>query len=520
MEDLEYLKKQITILINLYNSKRFIDAIRKGKVLIKKYPNQIILYNATSLSLSAINKQTEALDILKNAHRLQPNNVHVLNNLGLINGKINNTKTAKDYYEKALSINADFVDALVNLGNLELTTNNIDKSGIYLKKALSLSATPESDEVIYMALGNYNQQIGNFDQAMENFKLVNKLNKNNTSADKSISLIHKYLDKDDPHLSSMENKLNLKLNDENLQRLYFALGKAYEDIKIYDKSFKFLKAGNEIADKAFKYNINEDIDLFSQIKNLFENYKNEITISSKKEVIFIVGMPRSGTTLVEQIISTHQNVFGAGELNFLGDAINKKLLDDKKFIDTLSSLNQTKLAEIQNEYLEKIKSLNYDERFLTDKAPLNFKWIGFIRIIFPNSKIIHCHRNAMDVCYSNFKNSFQSYSLSFCYNIKNLGNFYNLYKDLMKFWNQKFPDNIYNLSYENLIKNQKNETEKLLKFCNLDWDENCLSPHKNNKSVATASLAQVRSPIYSSSINKWEKFSHELNDLKNIVLKD
>ena len=230
-------------------------------------------------------------------------------------------------------------------------------------------------------------------------------------------------------------------------------------------------------------------------------------------------MPRSGTSLAEQILSSHKHVYGAGELSFLSDSINKNLYEEKKFKSTkFDEISFETLNTIRNEYLEKIQSFKHNEDFIIDKAPLNFKWIGFITNLFPGSKIIHCDRDPMDVCYSNFKNSFQSYSLSFCYDIKNLGNFYNLYKDLMIFWNNTYPNEIYNLSYEKIVNDQKKETEKLLKFCDLEWDENCLKPHKNNKSVATASLAQVRSPIYKSSIRKWENYSEELKELKNIIV--
>ena len=514
MRDLEHLRKQTSILINLYNSKRFEDVIQKGKILLKKYPDQIILYNAISLSLSSINKNDEALNILKQALTLQPNNIFVLNNLGLINGKLDKDDLSRKYYEKALSINNNFIDALVNLGNLELRENKPEKAEQYLKKALGLSKAKETDELIYMALGNYNQQIGNFKEAKNNFEMVNKINNNNSTADKSISLIHKYINNDDPHLLSMEAKLKNNTNNENLRSLNFALGKAYEDIKDYKKSFKHLDAANKIADKEINYNINGDITLFEEIKNLFKNFQTKNTITSDKKIIFIIGMPRSGTTLAEQILSAHKDVYGAGELKFLGESIKKNLLKDNKFVN----ISDENLIEIQNEYLDKIESLKYKENVLTDKAPLNFKWIGFIKTIFPYAKIVHCDRDAMDTCFSNFKNSFQSYSLAFCYDLKKLGKFYNLYKNLMDFWINKYSDQIYNLSYEKLINDQKQETEKLLSFCNLDWDESCLSPHKNKKTVATASLAQVRSPIYSSSIKKWEKFSDELLELKKIIL--
>ena len=517
MEDIDYLKKQISIIINLYNTKRFLEVISKGKVLIKKFPQQIILYNATSLSLSSLGKNIEALDLLKKALQIQSNNIHVINNIGLIHNKLNDLKKAREYYERALSINENFLDSLVNLGNLELLDNRLKKSKSYLTKALTLSKSPQTDEVIQMALGNYNQQTGEFNEAIKNFQIVNKLNPDNTAADKSISLIHKYVEQDDPHLLSMEAKLTRNLNEESSQRLYFALGKAHEDLKNHKKSFKYLMSANKIADKEAGYKINNDLVLFKEIKKLFQNFDENLKIVSEKKIIFILGMPRSGTTLAEQIISAHSKVFGAGELNILGDSIQKTLIENNKFVHSLKEIPHAKLLEIQQTYFNRINSFNYKESFLTDKAPLNFRWIGFIKIMFPNAKIVHCDRNPMDVCYSNFKNSFQSYSLSFCYDLKKLGTFYNLYKDLMLYWNQTLPDFIYNLSYEKLIENQKHETEKLLQFCDLDWDDNCMNPHKNKKIVATASLAQVRSPIYKSSVRKWENYADELSELKKII---
>ena len=229
-------------------------------------------------------------------------------------------------------------------------------------------------------------------------------------------------------------------------------------------------------------------------------------------------MPRSGTTLTEQIISSHKHVYGAGELSFLEAAIRKNILNENKFIkDTISNIEFEPLKKIQEEYLNQVNLFNFKEKIFTDKAPLNFRWIGIIKILFPNCKIIHCQREPMDVCFSNFKNTFTSKSISFCYNLNKLGNYYNLYSDLMNFWKEMFGSEIYDLSYEKLINNQEGETKKLLSYCELEWDVNCLSPHKNEKLVATASLAQVRSPIYKSSIKKWQNYSDNLKDLENLI---
>tara|TARA_B100000989_G_scaffold298348_1_gene287216 strand:+ start:1307 stop:2881 length:1575 start_codon:yes stop_codon:yes gene_type:complete len=523
--DKKYVENQASILINHYNSKRFTTAVQKGKVMIKKFPNQLIFYNATALSLSALGKNYEAIDILKVALNLSPKNIYVLNNLGLIRSNLNQNREAREYLERAISIKENFMDALLNLGNLDLKEGKTESAKKNLYKALEQSNSSDTDITINMALGNMHQQMGNFEKAKKNFEIVSKIDQGNTAADKSISTMHRYLKSDDPHLILMIKKLEKIKDDENLKLLYFAIGKAYEDIENYKESFKYLELGNNIADKQINYNTDNDKNLFPEIKRIFKtSIKNKITDSNKK-IIFILGMPRSGTTLVEQVVSSHKNVYGGGELSYMEDAIKKmlnyKAEKSKNLYESFKNLpcfdyKDLKIAEL--EYTEKLKSHVYNEEFITDKAPLNFRWIGFIKLIFPNSKIIHCCRNSMDICYSNFKNSFSGSSLGFCYNMKKLGNYFNMYKNLMSFWNNELKDKIYNLSYENLIINKDEEVKKLLNFCSLDWDENCLNPHKNKKPVGTASLAQIRAPIYRSSINKWKNVDDELNDLKKIIL--
>ncbi len=518
MNNLKYLQDETAKLLNLYNANLFDEVVRKGKILIKKFPNQILFYNATALSLSSLEKHEESLNILNQALNLQPNNIHVLNNLGLINSNMNNLKEARSYYDKALSINNNFVDALLNLSQLDLNENKTEETKKNLDKALKFCRSKQQEEIINTSLGFYYQQIGNFEKAIKCFQIVNKLNPLNTFSDKAISLIHKYKDEKDPHLILMENKISKTKSEPHLQSLYFALGKAYEDLKKFEKSFKFLKLANNIADKKFNYNIKNDEKLFLNIKELFKNFNNKNKFNSERKTIFIIGMPRSGTTLAEQIISSHKHVYGAGELSFLEAAIRKNILDQNKFINnTISNIEFEPLNKIQEEYLNQVNLFNFKEKIFTDKAPLNFRWIGIIKILFPNCKIIHCQREPMDVCFSNFKNTFTSKSISFCYNLNKLGNYYNLYSDLMNFWKKMFGNEIYDLSYEKLINNQEEETKKLLSYCELDWDVNCLSPHKNEKLVATASLAQVRSPIYKSSIKKWQNYSDNLKDLENLI---
>ena len=232
-------------------------------------------------------------------------------------------------------------------------------------------------------------------------------------------------------------------------------------------------------------------------------------------------MPRSGTSLIEQIISSHSKVYGAGELNFITDLINKKFVkNDIYFLkDKIENFKKKEFDEFKNKYLESLKRYNFNEKYLIDKAPLNFKWIGFILKSLPNSKIIHCNRDSMDVCWSNYKNFFSSKKISYSYSFRNLGEYYKLYEDLMTFWDTAYKDKIYNVSYEKLTNNPEGEIKKLIEYCGLNWEKNCLNFHENKKAVATASLAQIRKPIYKSSVKNWENYVENLSELQNILKK-
>jgi len=515
MDNIELLKKQISIVINLFNAKKFDEVTLKGMALVKKFPDQPIFYNITALAYNALGKNAEAKKLLIKILKQDQKNISVLNNMGLTSVECGEDDEAEEYYNRALKINSNFVDALVNLGNLKTKQDKSNEAKELFVRAIKINneITPPK-----LALAGYYEQSGNFEEAKKLYKNILKVDPNYTIADKSFSLIHKYKNGDD-HLQMMRDKLIKNTNEEDSQRLNFALGKAYEDIGDYKKSFKFIMAGNDLYKKKTTYNVQNEIQLFEKIKLFFKSNKIKSLDDYGQKLIFVLGMPRSGTTLTEQILSSHKDVYGAGELSFLKDIIEKKLIDESdNFNPSILNIKPEILFEIKMEYLKKIMVFENKKEYLVDKAPLNFKWIGFILAIFPNSKIIHCTRNSMDICWSNYKNSFASKSMDYTYDLEDLANFYKGYDDLTKFWHKKFSNKIFNLSYENLVNNKELETKKMLEFCNLDWDINCLNFHKNEKPVSTASLAQVRQPLYSSSVEKWKNYSKELGALKKQLI--
>ena len=327
----------------------------------------------------------------------------------------------------------------------------------------------------------------------------------------------------DLHYEKMNLKINsLILNEEQKTNLFFALAKAEEDMDLIEKSFNNLDIANSIRRKSLNFNINNETTFFNQLKNIF----TKIDLSQKfinnieeRKIIFILGMPRSGTSLAEQIITSHSSVFGAGELPQLSRIVKTKLMINDNLSEE-SILNLVKNEDFANQlridYYNYLKRFNASEPFITDKAPLNFRWIGFIKILFPNSKIIHCSRNPKDNCLSIFKNFFEG-GMDFSHNQKELGTYYNLYLDLMNFWNEKFPNTIYDAKYEKIIEDPENEIKNMIKFCNLDWEEDCLQFYNNKTPIKTLSTAQARKPIYKSSKNSFEKFAPYLSDLNKLI---
>jgi len=513
-------EKEAQVILNYFKAKDYISAEVKAKKLIKKFPNFQAVYNLLGLCLQSQKKFLEAIKYYKIAIQNNPNFFVVINNLGLTYHNMYDLKNAQHYYERAIEINPKFTHPISNLGNIKKELNNYEEAIKCYKLALSI------DNKLYIVLHNLGmayQALGKFEESKKYFESVLKINPKFTRADRSLSMSLKY-DINNPHLKIMENKIkDQSLNNFQKIELYFGLGKAYEDIKNYKKSFENYKLGNKIKRDTIKYQINDDVKLFKNIKNSFSNinFQNLENVGNKSnKMIFILGMPRSGTTLVEQIIANHKNVYGAGELRDLTQIIKENfLVNDKiKFPEKFNIKDQNFFSNMGTKYLENLDRYNTNKNYITDKAPLNFKWIGLIKLILPKSKIIHCTRDPKDICLSLFKNFFEG-ELNFSYNLEEAGKYYKLYQNLMEFWKQLLPDFIYDISYENLVENQELESRKLLDFCNLDWDKNCLTFYKNKRGIITASFAQARKPIYKNSVKSWQKYENELLPLFKILEK-
>ncbi len=510
-------ENEIFILQNKLKNSLFDEVIKKSKFLLKKHQHEKkilngipVLYNLISLAYQSKLDYGNSIKIMEEALKLNPKNIFYLNNMAISQHKNKDYVEAEKYFKRALEIDPDYINVLNNFANLKKDLDKVDEAITYYEKSVSIN-----DNIL---ITNYNLssmyiQKGEYEKAIKHLKKALEINPKFTTADRVLSLITKY-EKNNKHFLEMkEKKINLKLSDTEMIELNFALGKAYENLKDYKNAFIHINEANQKKNEKINYNIQNDINLFKNIKKDFDSdFKIKNTYNEKK-IIFIVGMPRSGTTLTEQIISSHKNVYGAGELMFLSDMIKEEFFEKNK-----KNYNLEKFKDLQNEYLDKISLIDSSNKSLTDKAPLNFRWIGFINIIFPNSKIINCKRNSLDNCWSIYKNNFDA-GLNFSFNLNDLGKFYNLYEDLMNFWKLKYSKSIYDLEYEKLINNQESEIKKVLEFCELEWDPSCLKHYNNNRLIKTVSTVQARKPIYKTSIKLSDSYSKYLEELKSVLKK-
>jgi len=304
-----------------------------------------------------------------------------------------------------------------------------------------------------------------------------------------------------------------------LQRmqLNFSLAGLLEDLGEYDRVFPPLAEANSLKRKMFRFSLEPQERMISRICEVYDvgavkrfagkGWRNGVPI-------FILGMPRSGTTLTEQILSSHPDVHGAGEIPLLKETVTGYLriqpLDDWMSPDIV--LRARDLPELGRRYVERLQQLAPDARRIIDKMPGNFLFLGLISLILPEAKIIHCVRSPLDTCWSIYKKLF-SHGHQYAYDLEELGRYYLLYQRLMKHWHQMLPGRFLELCYEELVADQESQTRLMLEFCGLDWHPDCLHFERNRRPVHTASAVQVRQPLYLRSVGIWRRYVQGLQPL-------
>ncbi len=440
---------------------------------------EVLCGYANSLSLDGKHELAEmhAMRVLD----IDPDNFNARIFLGTLCILLGRHEEALKFANEALAIDSGNTRAIVLLASIAEKQGNAEKAYNYLKPVLS---EVHDNKEIAVVLGLISKAVGCEDEAIEVLGEVLK-QKNNLQ-----SIIRK--------------------------QIHFILGGIYDGKRNYKLAFEHYYTANSLEQADFKIEkVRIETDHLVRVydKAFMKRIPRASTRSQRP--IFILGMPRSGTSLVEQIISSHSNVFGAGELNDINSivySLHNHLGTTVQYPDHLVLLTEEKLDGISKIYLDRLTELSSEAEKVTDKMPGNYKNLGLIELMFPDAHILHCMRDPLDTCLSCYFQDFHGYH-PYIYNLKHLGQVYNEYLRIMEHWKKVLSIPILDVKYEELVGNQEAISRKMIEFCDLEWEESCLNFHKNKRLTLTASYEQVRKPMYKKSVQRWKNYEPYIEEL-------
>ena len=475
------------------------------------------------------------------------NNIDALRLLGLLAFKNKNYSIAENLFIRAIKIDQHFHLLWDNLAKVYRIQNKLEKSKKAFKNLIKLD--PYNLEAL-VALGTIYVKLADYDEGIKTYQKVLSLKNNNPrvylSMGHALKTVGRRKECEDAYhkaitlyplcgegywslanlktykfseaqILQMENSLDDKIQEQEKIQMLFALGKAYESKGDYKKSFTFYEKGNWMQRKIVEYNAQENANNIDSIIDFFQKNKSKIDFNSGYEAqdpIFILGLPRAGSTLLEQILSSHSCIEGTQELHnimTIGRRI-KSLNNSENYLNNLLELDSKSIKMYGKMFIDETMWARNEKELFIDKMPNNFPHIGLIKMILPNAKIIDARRNPMDGCFSCFKQYFAK-GQHFTYDLDDIARYYKDYLRLMDFWNKFFPGSIHTVLYEDVINNSEEEVRKMLNYLQLPFEESCMDFYKSSRPVKTASSEQVRQPIYKSALNYWKNFENDLSVL-------
>jgi tetratricopeptide (TPR) repeat protein len=488
----------------------------------------------------------DAVTLYERALQLKPRNADAHNSLGAALCRLGRYAEAETHLRESMRIKPNFADPHTNLGNVLRVTGRFEEGESALRRALKLRP---ADEIARSSLGMLLLSTGRLRDARLHFEKVVKIAPRNydalfglaqiaamegrfTEADTLFKrLLNENPDMPGP-LASMAGYRKMTSADsawrERVERivsggietvaeinLRFALGKYYDDVRDYDSAFKNFARGNELMKSMVRPYNREAHEGF--VEDLIRVYSRETVscigagASDSKLPVLVVGMPRSGTSLMEQIIASHPKAHGAGELTFWTGFVRDHEAEIRR-----SSLSDSAREQAANEYLRELTGYSAEALRIVDKAPANTEYLGIIHSVFPRARIIHMQRDPIDTCLSCYFQHFSS-ALAFALDLGDLAHYYRQFHRFMAHWRSVLPaGTILDVPYEELVTDQEKWTRRILEFLELDWDECCLQFHDTKRAVATASTWQVRQKMHQGSVQRWRKYSKYLGPLREL----
>ncbi len=536
---------------NLGNAYRALD---RGEEALEHYERAIMLkenyaeaYNNMATVLRDKDQKEEAEHAYKRAIQLKPNYVEAFNNLASFYIQEDNTDEALRILGEGLKVDDKNVPILINVARVQLEKGNYEAVEMACKIALQQDPGSAEAECVYgqlcMDLDKYDEALSHFEKAIQLKPEYGEANNHYGIALKSVGRLddakkqfEKTLERNEKAFGAYSNladlqkftpkskllkkmeKLMKEAEDPDTERymaLHFALGKAYDDSGQYDKAFAHFSRGTKLKRAKLDYKEKETKQFFEDIKATFtaDVFKNPPWEGNPSEKpVFVLGMPRSGSTLTEQIISSHPKAFGAGEIKTLARSIGNlrsKFPNVPRYPAMFPKLNANHYKMISDFYLAYIDNVGGDAERVTDKMLSNYYFVGLLRIMFPQGKIINIVRNPVDTCLSAYTKLFKD-DMPHSYDLGEMGRYYMMYEDIMAHWNKVLPKgSLMTLNYEDIVADIDTKAREILDFVGLPWDEACVAFHKSKRPIKTASVVQVRKPVYTTSVERWKNYGEK-----------
>jgi tetratricopeptide (TPR) repeat protein len=499
----------------LHQNGRSADGLALLEQSVRAQPNSPDFLNNLGTVLRDLGKVAAGVELFRKAVALRPDHLAARDNLGSAQKQLGQFEAAEDTFRGTIGRNPFHIRARLGLAETLQETARLDEALAVFREALAIRP---KDADLLQGLGVGLMEKGDLDEAADCFRRALATDSSMATAWMMLSQVKRQQERD-IELAGMETQ-HAKAPADSLARmqLAFGLGKANDDLKAYDRAFDYFQEGNAIRRKGIDYDPVRTRAEFEAMKATFDAAffdKHKPSEIADDTPIFVVGMPRSGTTLVEQIIASHPQVYGAGELSILKAAVGQQFRLDMKggFPAGIAGMPVKAFAEAGQAYLDMLHQRYPGYRRVTDKMPGNFLLIGFIHLMLPRAKIVHCARDAAATCLSIYKVHFRGDSHLYGYDLGELADFHNLYTDMMAHWRAVLPGVVHDVRYEDFVADQEGQTRALISHLGLPWDDAALSFHQTDRPVRTASAAQVRQPMYHGSVDLWRRYGDRLKPL-------
>jgi len=493
------------------------------KKAIQQNPRYVEAYNNLALLYSSQKKEIDALRILGDALKFAPTNPQTLLITARIQVRRNTFPAAEQACRIVLKDDPENVEALAILGQILHEQDQFQEALAVLEKAVKLNPN-NPDAINYY--GVTLKSVGRLDEAREHILKALELNGNMYGAYANIADLVDYSTGVGAELFKQIEAIFEGADDKNSDKfiaLHFAYAKALDDRGEHEKALEHYIIGGKLKRALLEYDEQETDAFFDAIRAAFPKEKftdRKFQGIDDERPVFIIGMPRSGSTLVEQIISSHPDIYGAGEVKYLSRALGQ--LRDRfpslpKYPPMMEKITPAQLEIVGKNYLAALSNGSGNAKRITDKLLTNYFFVGLIHLLYPKAKFIHTARDPIDTCLSGFTKLFKD-DMPHSYDLGELGRYYGKYRELMEHWARVLPKGtMKTVVYEDVVADTEKEARALIEFLGLEWNDKCLEFHKSDRPVKTASVAQVRKPIYKTAVKRWKKYGDGLKPLADAI---